>query len=271
MAYLTTNSVSVFPTTYRTKIMNGKYTSEENFVNILNSITDINSYVISFEDGVLKMVIHGYYFEVLINKTSNMSFGIVVESGDSKSNALVRYDNMAATDLDENNNFMGLYYSTSGVPSKDVGSNSLYTLKVTDNDGNVINKLKFSADSVQYNDSMTISQAVDTKQDNLSTGDGIEIRENRISVKPENFRQLTSLRSKGSNPAGQKIVYFNSSGEAVESQSNVGTNWNGEYAQNTYLKGGVITGGQKIYASTESPNNSVGEIGDIWFKYTTNG
>ena len=67
MSYIQSDHVKVFPSTYRTEYLQGKYTSEENFVNIINSITDIKSYVLDWTFPVLKVVINGYYFEIRLS------------------------------------------------------------------------------------------------------------------------------------------------------------------------------------------------------------
>ena len=58
------SNVDVFPSTNRVVYPQGKLTSENNFVNIINSITDYKSYVLNFSNKLLEVIIHGYYFKI---------------------------------------------------------------------------------------------------------------------------------------------------------------------------------------------------------------
>lgn len=279
-------NVDVFPTTYRTKYLQGKYTSEENFVNILNSLTDNNSYVLSWENQVLKVVIHGYYFEIRqftgSNLPSNLWLGIKIESGESNSNALVSFLTSSTT-LDENDLFTGLYYVQSSTQPNislspaEASNYTIYWLRVTDASGNINPyRVRFDADSIKYSEGVnvrdefsTILNTLETKQDDLSAGDGLDLTNNTMSIKSSEMLKLNSLPGKGT---ALKPVYFNSSGQAVASNGNVGLSWaamsGGYRSQWIYMQDGTLKSGTTMYASVSSPDDSVGNNGDIWIKYS---
>ena len=60
------NQVTVFPCVNRDSsyLSASKLMSEQNITNIIKSITDKDSYIISWKEGLLKCVVKGYYFEI---------------------------------------------------------------------------------------------------------------------------------------------------------------------------------------------------------------
>ena len=274
MSFIQSDHVKVFPSTYRTEYLQGKYTSEENFVNIINSITDIKNYVLDWKFPILKVVINGYYFEVSLSSNvlpANMWLGIKVEQGDVNSNALVNFDDSSTT-LDMNGTFRGLSSEISAeqpsTPSLD--NYKYYWLRVTDSKGSwEVNKARINAESVKYDVNGSIKDEVDSKQDALTPGNGITIDNNVISIDNSNYKKLTSLANKGSN---NKHVYFNSNGEAVASTADAGAPFTTSSAYNStrvmYIKGGESKNGIRIFSSVNTPGSGDGELGDIWIKYT---
>lgn len=80
------SKVFVFPCVSRDtgeeqKNLDAKLMSEKNITNIIKSITDNKSYVISWDDGLLKCVIDGYYFEVMGAPTGNQYAFIGMNNG----------------------------------------------------------------------------------------------------------------------------------------------------------------------------------------------
>ena len=69
-SFVESGNVKVFPTAFRTENSSGKYTNEENFIGIINSVID-NVHSDPYEDGFivsvngtkLSVVIHGYLFQ----------------------------------------------------------------------------------------------------------------------------------------------------------------------------------------------------------------
>ena len=70
---ISSNDVFVFPCVSRNtddeqKNLDAKLMSEKNITNIIKSITDKESYIISWENSILKCVVRGYYFEIAYAK-----------------------------------------------------------------------------------------------------------------------------------------------------------------------------------------------------------
>ena len=273
MANYSTTNVKVFPSTYRKQIPQGKYTSEYNFVNILNSLTDIDSYVISADNGVLKVVIHGYYFEIsnfVLEQNLNLWLGIKIESGN---NALVNYSKTSIDDLDSNNSFTGLEYFTSEPSNETTDKYTCYYLRVAE-DGNIINKVKLTTDSVKVPSGTDLTNELNQKQYLLTNGQGIDTidnNENRVvKLTKVEYDKLSSLPNKGGSSTSSKLFYFDKDGLAVNNDTlDVGSRASGTSSkiesQGVYILDGTITAGQTFYASTDNPSG--GNKGDIWFKY----
>ena len=150
MAYIKSNDVSVFPSAFRKIISNGKYTNEQNFVNIINSIVDYpNSDGYIVKDPIdpanpLLIVIHGYLFEIknwndirTQSKGNDVWFSIAVEDGDAEtaSNALVSSNNFDInldSETGDNSQFYGLSYTTD-EPKSTFSGGHIYSLKVFSN------------------------------------------------------------------------------------------------------------------------------------------
>jgi hypothetical protein len=266
MANYSTTNVKVFPSTYRKQVPQGKYTSENNFVNILNSLTDIDSYVISADNGVLKVVIHGYYFEISnFVIEPNLWLGIKIESGN---NALVNFSKQSIDDLDSDNSFTGLEYFTSEPSNEATDNYTCYYLRVI-KDSNIINKVKLTTDSIQVPSGKDLTDELDQKQYLLTNGQGIDTIDNNqnrvVKLTTTEYNKLSNLPNKGGSSTSSKLFYFNEDGIAVNNDKlNVGSRGSGTSkieSQGVYILDGTITAGQTFYASTDNPSG--GNKGDI--------
>lgn len=298
--YIDSGSIKVFPSTYRINYPAGKFTSENNFVNIINSIVDYNGadgYVIDFDESVdggrFRIVIHGYYFDFVLPKDNwkdtNIYAGIVVENHNEEKRtvgALVNFNNQSATELDSAGStpqFQGLYLSTSEIttPTDAKFSSkqySLYTLQIVSN-GNIINTTKLSASSIKYGSGATatdMASKIDTKQDNITPDGDLSFvtEDNKLKLKLNTTDYVHYSEQKNINSAGDYLLKTDDTGHLVTvSDKTVGkkasTENNALVSQNVYLLKGQIAKGHAIYASTDSPSDSVGEVGDIWFKYSS--
>lgn len=292
--YEKSNNINVFPSAFRTIKKDGKFTSEQNFINILNSITDIDSYVLEYDQSfkrIKSVVIHGYFFEFINgyqipDNVSDLWFQIKVEKGSVNSNALVNFTNNSieldtgttAEDL-STSEFQGLKI-TEDTPNDEVEDDySIHNLKVFEN-GNIINSVRLKASSVKYDNKYTVKDKIDTKQNELTAGDGITIKQEiiddetitTIKIKDNNMATLESLvHGKGDDT---KFIYFDEDGVAEESSANVGQEYTvgNSYGitRATYTKNGELKNGVGVYASINSPpsDNSIGQNGDIWLRYT---
>ena len=87
MSYYATNNVEVFPSAFRTTRPNGKFTSENNFINILNSLTDIeyigsesDGFVVSFNETSTREICEECaYYSLLDEKKCVIVFGFKVD------------------------------------------------------------------------------------------------------------------------------------------------------------------------------------------------
>lgn len=276
MAYFYTSKVNVFPSTYRQEIPNGKFTSERNFVNILNSFIDYKTtqpgYVLSYDENTLKVVIHGYYFEIYeFNAASykNAWLSILVEKG---SNSLINYNDKSITldDVGGRGEFKGISIDVEAPTKINEVDYDWYSLQIISN-GEIVNRARLSTNSIRYRDEdKTASVKIDEKQDKLTPLHPIKIsQDNKISLDDSAYVKFSGLSGVGSatNP-----VYFNSNGQGTASNANVGKNCsqsgNVIESQAIVMKNGNLTGGQSIYASTNNPTASDGKVGDFWFKYS---
>lgn len=283
------DNVELFPSAYRTYKPKGKFTSEKNFTNIIKSIVDseangdnCDGYVVGYNDidNMLEVIIHGYYFNVKLSLSSNLWLGIKLATS---SNRLAPFNSENAnTELDSDTSFLGLVFinqSTTPEIIKEEGY-SCYLLKVTDQNGNLINKQKFVSDSIYYKksgkDQRLLTDELDSKQYKLIAGEGIaeitnsQVSANKISLNDDTLRKLNSMS--GGKGNSHQPVYVNATGEVQPLSENIGrmnvTQNSVEYTSiildgSTGLKEGIT-----IYASPNTPSNSTGNNGDIWFKYT---
>lgn len=271
---LSSERVKVFPSTYRVSELSGKYTSEKNFVNIINSFVDYNStaagYTLSYDNNVIKFILHGYYFEVNLDKTyTNLWATIAVETS---SGCLVNCSS-GSIELDVASLFTGLNLSEAATSISITGCNT-YSLQLL-SDGNLVNKGKLSSDSVRYkatND--LLSDILDNKQGTIEAKTPLTLTNNQLTFDTHTGNHGTYLKYEEQRSVGASNipVYTNDSGELVASTSTLGTK--GETSgtlvrsQAMIIQNGTLTGGQSIWASTNSPTASDGQVGDLWLKYS---
>lgn len=270
MSNFNSSDIEVFPSTFRVSNPNGKFTSEKNFVNILNSLADYNGdgYVLNYSNGILEVVIHGYYFKANIGQSMNTLYlSILVED---YSGCLVDYTTKSPNTLDKNNEFTGLWY-TNTKPTQPVDSGyTRYTLLAIEG-GKVVNMFRMSADHVLYGNDKSVKEVLDSKQGNLTAVYPIEIDGSntiKFDTAQHLYPKFSDLGTAGSDTQPVKFV----NGKPIAISGNAGyfntASGNTRSSRSTILVDGKITGGQTIYASTESPSNSLGSNGDLWFKYS---
>lgn len=300
MAYYNSKNVSVFPSTNRNVYPQGKLTSESNFINIINSLVSYgqaggkfyDSYVIGHENGHLKVVIHGYYFDIAIASVpKDLYLSILVEN--NVYGQLVSWENLNPA-LDSSptgeGDFRGLNYTTGSAPEKPQWADDnyiQYTLHIRDYD-NHTDEYRFNTNAIYYTtdniDGRVLSDDLAERQYKVIAGDGLEgtgqTKEltntfkgnNKISIAKEELNKLRKLNGKGFQDQ-VKIVYFDNDGIAQESKIDRG-NTSATLKNNTvifttdvYLNSGSISTGRSVYASKDNPDPSIGKIGDVWLKY----
>ncbi len=267
---LSSNSVKVFPSTYRVSELSGKYTSEKNFVNIINSFVDYkgttDGYTLSYSNSIIKFILHGYYFEATLDKSyDNLWATIAVEK---ETGCLVNCSS-GSIELDVASLFTGLNLSESATSISVAGCN-IYSLQLLSS-GSLVNKAKFSSDSVRYKETDdTISTILDGKQNSLSgkVSKPLVLNDGALSFDGSDYPKYSEQRSVGS---AIQPVYTNDSGKITASGATVGskgeTSGTVVKSQAMIIQNGILTGGQAMYASTTNPTASDGNVGDLWLKY----
>ena len=299
--FFSTESVDMFPSAYRVVSTKSKFTSEENFVNIINSIVDKDCYVLSLDDTdegpILKVVLHGYYFEIKdFNLSENPDFyvAIKVEQGanaivnfnnNSVANTQINNGNIVDTQIDVNGEFTGLAYSKTPFGESDTNNYKYYKLQVSQG-GSLVNRVRLSSNSIYYKGDRTrsVSSLLDGKQNKLTAGNGIDsdkLNNNKVALTDKFNNTLNSFFP---NPSGvgsaDQPVYVSTSGTmtALSSSSGVpqtsGSKNNVAYKYTQaalitqgHLMSGDTNGGVAFYASEGNPQPEVGKNGDFWFKY----
>ena len=246
MSYHSSDQSFVFPSAYRTYNVRGRYTSEKNFTNMIKSLADKESFVVSFKvngankfddigdvQGNLMVIVQGYLFELTLFKLPATCWvGIKVDSNGyllSTSGTDTNLDN----DLFE---FTGLEISTSAPSS----TSELYWLQVTSG-GKLVN--------TGYIEKLTDDQGNWYNLDDF-------------------FQKLISDIGSNINP----IYWSKSENKLKASTATIGSRGaeikgdvDGVY-QNIYISNGNLTAGQKITISTKDPTGGKNaNIGDLWF------
>lgn len=288
------SKVAMFPSAYRKAEHRGKFASERNFVNIINSIVDRDCYVLSTAESLsnnmpLQVVLHGYYFEVedfdiSSNEFRTCRFAIKVEKG---AYALVNFDTSATTEeaIDDGSYFKGLVYKTGDTPftEDDTEHYDYYQLQVSSG-GQLVNQVRLSSNSVFFdsNDSnkgKSVTYMLNSKQNNLTadTTRGIDqdkLNNNQIALTNQYNSTLASLKSKGNVDIP---IFVDSSGLAQPISATSGHTQKVEMIdghQYSYVQAALIDGGAlkdtgvRLFASRDYPQDGVGRNGDIWFKYS---
>ena len=123
------NNVFIFPCVSRSSDskyeLKSKLMSEENVTNILKSIADKKSFVLSYADGVLKFVLDGYYFELSEFNLSGNKYAYISYKDNSDSNGfkLINGDDIDGT-------FSGLKIQSTISNPNDVDGEDYLTLCV---------------------------------------------------------------------------------------------------------------------------------------------
>ncbi len=284
MAHPDSNKVSVFPSVYRTFNPSGKFTNETNFANIVKSIVDKNSYVVSYSDEILRLVIFGYYF-VIEDVTSLPLWAAIHVEEDTLARCfnLVNFvDNSTTLDDTATNTFRGLYFGTTGTPpSGEVSPGSgvfAHSLMIRENGR--LNTTRLSSDSVYYTDpggsdyGVTITDKINSKEDRIEAGTGIKkYIDNNIKyfgIADAEYARIEGLKNLvGTDNRAAKLSYFDDSGILRTSTVDRGVGFDGQVSQSVYVREGYITPGIRIFYNTTEPNVS-GQEGDIWIRYTNN-
>lgn len=119
MALQDSNKVFVFPCVSRGADYESaaKIMSEKNITNIIKSITDKESYIISWDDDVLKCVIKGYYFEIGIARSNSMYAHLIMNG--TILNGADDSDKFTGVNIDDNPNNSDLTLCVGGkVPAE---------------------------------------------------------------------------------------------------------------------------------------------------------
>lgn len=305
MSYFETDKVAMFPSTYRKRETFSKYTSEKNFVNIINSIVDTkDGYVLSTKSSIqndrepLRLVLHGYYFEIedfVLNANTNLYVAIRLKIGPNGPNALVSFDSGAATpeSLDASGNFYGLAYSTSPFSFPDNPEYEYYQLHAVKN-GEILHRARISSDSIFFEDETddnqrTVTDLLDSKQNEVKAGNGIKKDSNNnlpndtVALLDSYNSVLSSMTSSATVGNTSHPVFVDktgtdtyevkpitaSSGSAVKKETSGSTTY--QYTQAALITEGELTmSGVKFFASEGDPVVNLGSPGDFWFKYSDN-
>ena len=300
-SYYNSDQVAMFPSTYRSREWNSKYTSERNFVNIINSVVDAqDGYVLSTEKSIrddrepLRIVLHGYYFEIsdfVLDEDTSLYVAIRVENKFQGSHALVAFGSGAADPkiIDGNDMFYGLTYSSEHIDNLENSTEYTYYQLHVAQGGRLLHKARLSSNSIYFDDEVTDSQRtvtdiLNSKQGTLTNGNGIHISSNnQISLIDKYNSVLTSMTPQSGTVGDEYTPVFinhtgttytvqpisGSSGRARSSSSSGSTVYS--YTQAALIVDGSLTqDGVSFYASTGYPVNNIGKPGDFWFKYSDN-
>lgn len=300
--YYNSDQVAMFPSTYRNREWNSKYTSERNFVNIINSVVDAeDGYVLSTEKSIqddhepLRIVLHGYYFEITfedtnwLNNSTNLYVAIRVENKLQGSHALVAFGSGAADEktIDGNNIFYGLTWSNTYIDGLENSEDYTYYQLHVAKDGTLLHKARLSSNSIYFDNETsdsqrTVTDLLNSKQNNLVSGNGITISPNsEISLIDTYNSVLTSMTPSVGNVGGDEHPVFVehvgttytvkpiSANSGLPKTSGASGSTNYTYTQAALITSGVLTqNGVAFYASEGYPLDNVGKPGDFWFKYS---
>lgn len=251
--YYNSTKVVSFPVTYRTQTAGGKYTSEVNITNLLKTFIKNKSFVASYDNGMLKVVINGYYFEYKISQLlehQNLYLYIRVING-----YLVNIDD-GSVNLDSDGKFKGLAYCDGGTLPP-VGSD-IFTLKVTDGEGNLINTGFIPTITDENGNWYDFSKLI-----NIFIVDN-----NDVYIDPHYIKDIAVTFNNFTVGAAKKLVDNAGNGISkgkigVTVGSNIEEQW-------IYFNNGIPKNGNKITISNSTPGSSAGVLGDFWFQVRPN-
>lgn len=286
MAWFESNKVSVFPSAFREKILNGKFTSEENFINIINSIVNYPSngeedgYIVSVANNVLTVVIHGYLFKIQVqsdygSRYSNAWLKITVEDSDDESaaNALVNSSDYSIK-LDTNSQFKGIELLTSTPDKNAKPGYHIYTLQIIENNKYCErNFLRFDSNFVRFvtdkgnislyeeldiivKDIIGINETLTTKQNNLTTDNYLNVYndEERKTSKISFTGNALNIAQTLKDIQGNKLYYVDANGQVLPYKP---TNTIG--SRNKSQDGKIIS--QNVYINKDQNNQATIEDG----------
>ena len=283
--YVKSNSIGVFPSVFRTYTPAGKFTNETNFANIVKSVVDRDSYVLSYKSNILRLVIFGYYF-VIEGITSPPLWAAIRVAADTLARCynLVNYDD-SSVDLDTggaDSSFKGirLGYEETGKPS---ASETIKVLQIVEN--GKINYNRISTNSIYYPNASgdpykNLTEVLDGKQEKLNANydEGLQIytgndNQQWIKIRDDQYlklRHLTNMNTVSDTVKPFTLNYFDNAGLLKVSKANAGYRYKNSSSQSVYLANGVITPGQVIYYSTNAAPTTAGDYhdGDIWIRYS---
>ena len=129
MAYVESNAINMFPSSTRTSDIYSRFTTELNLVNMVNSVTDKDSYVVKWDSAnkIIEFVLGGYYFKADVDSiastlrfstqggiTNSVWANCVVGRASSEEidldNRLLNWSNGQYT-TDNNNAFQGISFT----------------------------------------------------------------------------------------------------------------------------------------------------------------
>lgn len=136
-------SIISFPAT-KSGAFSSKLISEYNLINLVNRLTDKDSFIISSDtsNNVIKFSIHGYYFEYNYDSSLGNSLYAYIKISNSNEWSTLYLDGSLT---DDDGNETGLFFTDPGSDS----NYTVYPLQLTDDSGNIMedNMLKFTTDS----------------------------------------------------------------------------------------------------------------------------
>ena len=297
MSYIQSKNVIVFPSANRVEYSKSMQLSEDNFANIVRTVTDYHDYIISINESVSEFVLHGYYFRL----TGDYRNKVAVIRINKTTNAIVNYETGARTDttadgqvnsdksspLDVNGEFKGLQIFPSGtaIPS---GTDDLYYSLTLSKD----NLRKFSDSSVmhvttadnknngEYLSSLINHKANTVKTENTPEGYGItateDSAETTLKFNDKTKGLLDSIPGKGQGTSLITTVTTEGTTVLADSTASMGGIDQSSAAiplviNNICLANGEIGQMNSIYVSgenapEEAPAGITFKAGDIWFK-----
>lgn len=294
MSFIQSEKVVVFPSANRAEYSKSMQLSEDNFANIVRTVTDYHDYVISLNSAGAEFVLHGYYFKL----EGDYRNKVAVIRLNKKTNAIVNYETGARTDttsdgqvnsdkssaLDEDNVFKGLNILSDATIPNNTGTDSYHSLVLSEE-----NIRKFSDASVMHtttidnkNNGEYLSSLINHKANTITKEDtpagyGItateDSRETKLKFNDKTKALLDSIPGKGQgtslittsvNGAGMPVLADSVASMGGIDQSSAAIPL---VINNICLANGEIVQMNSIYVSGENaPAEGTFKAGDIWFK-----
>lgn len=294
MSFIQSEKVVVFPSANRAEYSKSMQLSEDNFANIVRTVTDYHDYVISLDSAEVEFVLHGYYFRL----EGDYRNKVAVIRLNKKTNAIVNYETGARTDttsdgqvnsdkssaLDEDNVFKGLNILSDATIPNNTGTDAYYSLILSEE-----NIRKFSDASVvhtatvdnknngEYLSSLINHKANTITKEDTPAGFGIAVAEDSAETKlkfnDKTEALLDSISGKGQGTrlittsvteTGNTVLADSSASMGGVDQSSSGVPL---IINNICLTDGKLVQMNSVYVSGENaPAEGTFKAGDIWFK-----